>query len=128
MNSACLSRGQSDVRPPVQMRWGPRVFSRVYSGDSDIPASCEKKTEHTFKALQEKTTFYLVRASRYPFHLRQEIQRPSHIPIAVGRLLFKCLWKVRLPLHLNPVNHLSSRDDMECMEHSSSFLLTLVFL
>ena len=113
LNTTCLSRGQRDVRPPVQMRRGPRVFSRVYIGDSDIPSSCEKKTEHAFKALQEKATFYRVRASRYPFHLKQQIQRRSHIPIAEGRLLFRCLWKVGLPLHLNPVNHLSSQDDME---------------
>ena len=34
LNSACVSRCQSDVRPPVQMRWGPRAFSRVSTGDS----------------------------------------------------------------------------------------------
>ena len=36
LNSACFSRCQSDVKPPVQMRQGPSAFSRVYSGDSDI--------------------------------------------------------------------------------------------
>ena len=39
LNSACLPKFQRDVRPPVQMRWGPRAFSRVYTGDSDIPSS-----------------------------------------------------------------------------------------
>ena len=29
LNSACLSRCQRDVRPPVQMRWETRAFSRV---------------------------------------------------------------------------------------------------
>ena len=28
LNSVFLSRGQKDVRPPVQMRLGPRAFSR----------------------------------------------------------------------------------------------------
>ena len=36
LNSACLSRCQRDVRPPVQMRRGPSAFSRVSTGDSDI--------------------------------------------------------------------------------------------
>ena len=37
--SVCLSRCQSDVIPPVQMRRRPRAFSRVSTGDSDIPSS-----------------------------------------------------------------------------------------
>ena len=52
LNSACLSRCQRDVRPPVQMRQGPRAFSRVSTGDSDIPSSCEIKDEPAFKPLQ----------------------------------------------------------------------------
>ena len=36
LKSTCLSRYQMDVRPPVQMRRGPRAFSRVSTGDSDI--------------------------------------------------------------------------------------------
>ena len=128
LNSACLSRCQWDVRPPFQMRRGPSAFSSISTGDSDIPSSCEKKDEHSFKPLQRYATFYRVRSTRYPFQLRQQTQAPSHIPIAEGRLLFRCLWKVRLPLHSNPVNQLSFQDDMECTEHSSSFLLTLVLL
>ena len=41
LNSVCLSRLQRDVRPPVQMRWKPMAFSRVSTGDSDMPSSCE---------------------------------------------------------------------------------------
>ena len=37
LNSVCLSRCQSDVIHPVQMRWGSRAFSRVSKSDSDIP-------------------------------------------------------------------------------------------
>ena len=76
-----------DVRPPVQMRQGTRVFSRVSTEDSDITSSCEMKDEPAFKTLQGNMTLFLVRESRYPLHLRQQSQGPSHIPIAEGRLL-----------------------------------------
>ena len=36
LNTSCLSRCQRDMRPPVQMWRGPRAFSRVSTGDSDI--------------------------------------------------------------------------------------------
>ena len=48
LNSVCLSRCQSDVRPPVQMRRTSTAFSRVSTGDSDLPSSCEKKDEPEF--------------------------------------------------------------------------------
>ena len=71
-----------DVRAPVQIRRGTRVFSRVSTGDSDIPSSCEMKDKLAFKPLQGNATLFLVRASRYPLHFRQQIQGPSHIPTA----------------------------------------------
>ena len=37
LNSVCLSRGQRDVRPPLQMRWTPKALSRVSTGDSEMP-------------------------------------------------------------------------------------------
>ena len=108
------------MRPPVQMRRGPRAFSRVSTRDSDIPSSCEMKDEPAFKPLQGNPTLFLVRESRYPLHLRQQNQGPSHIPIAEGSLLLRCLWKVGLPLQSNPGNQLSSRDVMGFTELSSS--------
>ena len=51
LNSACLSRCQSDLRNPVQMRRGHRAFSSVSTEDSDIPSSCEMKDEPEFKPL-----------------------------------------------------------------------------
>ena len=51
-NSVCLLRGHRDVRPPVQMRWKPMAFSRISTGVSDIPSSCEMKEEPEFKPLQ----------------------------------------------------------------------------
>ena len=36
LNSVCLSRCQSDVIPPVQMRRRHTAFSRVSTGNSDI--------------------------------------------------------------------------------------------
>ena len=48
LNSMCLSRCQRLVSPPVQMRQGTRAFSRVSTGDSDNPSSCEMKDEPAF--------------------------------------------------------------------------------
>ena len=79
------------------------------------------KDQPAFKPLQGNPTFYSVRESRYPLHVRQQIQGPSHIPIADGRLLLRCLWECGLPLKENLGNQLSSQDDMGCMELSSSF-------
>ena len=86
LNSVCLSRYESDVIPPVQMWWRTMAFSRVSTGDSDITSSCEMKHEPEFKPLQGNPAFFCVRVSRGPFHLRQETQGPSHIPIAEGKL------------------------------------------
>ena len=58
LNSMCSSRSKRDVRPPVQMRRLPSVFSRVYTGDSDIPSSCEVKDEPAFKPLQGNPAFF----------------------------------------------------------------------
>ena len=88
----------TDVRAPVQIRRGTRVSSMVSTGDSDIPSSCELKDKPAFKPLQGNATLFLVSASRYPLHLRQQIQDPSNIPTAEGKLLLKCLWKFGLRL------------------------------
>ena len=109
-----------DVRSPVQIRRGTRVFLRMPTEDSDIPSSCEMKDEPAFKTLQGNLTLFLVRETRYPLHLRQQTQGPSHKPIAEGRLLLRCLWNVGLPVQYNPGNQLLFRDDMGCMDLSSS--------
>ena len=75
-NSVCLSRGHRDVRPPVQMTLAPTALSRVSTGDSDMPFSCEMKDEPAFKPLKGNPTLFLVRASRYPLNLRQQNQGP----------------------------------------------------
>ena len=107
------------MRPAVQVRLGSRAFSRDCTEDSVIPLSCEMKDKPPFKPLQGNPTFFRVRESRYPLHVRQQIQGPSHIPIAEGWLLLRCLWEGGLPLKYKPANQLSSRDDMGCMELSS---------
>ena len=94
LNSAQLSKSQMDMRPSVQKRLKIMAFSRVSTGDSDIPSSCEMKDEPAFKALQGKPAFYLVRASRGPLYLRQKRQSRSHIPISEGRLLLRCFGKL----------------------------------
>ena len=67
LNSVSLSRCQRDVRPLVDMRWRPRAFSRLSTGDSDILSSCDMKHEPVFKALQGNLAFFRVRASRVHF-------------------------------------------------------------
>ena len=58
LNSAHLSKSQMDVRASVQKRLRTMAFSRVSTGDSDIPSSCEMKGEPAFKALQGKPAFF----------------------------------------------------------------------
>ena len=55
LNSVCLSRCQNDVIPPVQMRWRTTAFSRVSTGDSDIPSSSDMKQEPKFKPVKGKS-------------------------------------------------------------------------
>ena len=96
------------------------AFSRVSAGDSDIPSSCEMKDEPVFKPLQGNLAFFRVRASRCPFHLRQQTQGTSHILIAEGSLLFRFLWKVGITLYSKPGIQLPPRDDLGSPELSSS--------
>ena len=63
LNSVCLSRYQSDVIPPIQMRRRTMAFSRVSTGDSDIALSCEMKHEPEFKPARNPA-FFWVRVSR----------------------------------------------------------------
>ena len=114
LNSVCLSRCQRDRRPPVQMRRGPRAFSRVSTGDSAIPSSCEMKDEPAFKPLQGNPAFFRGRASQCPFHLRQQTQATSHIPVgmrlteasswgACGNLAYLFIWSQGMSSHLKTI-------------------------
>ena len=58
LNSVCHSRYQSDVIPPIQMGRRTMAFSRVSTGDSDIPSSCEMKQEPEFKPMQGNPAFF----------------------------------------------------------------------
>ena len=58
LNSVCLSRCQTDVIPPVQTRRRPMAFSRVSTGDLDIPLHCEMKDEAEFKPQRGKPNFF----------------------------------------------------------------------
>ena len=58
LNSAHLSKSQMDVRPSVQKRLRTMDCSMVYTGDSDIPSTCEMKDELAFKALQGMPAFF----------------------------------------------------------------------
>ena len=58
LNSVCLSRCQSDMIPAVLMRRRPTAFSRVSTGDSDIPSSYDMKHEPKFKPLLGNLAFF----------------------------------------------------------------------
>ena len=58
LNSVCILRYQRDVIPPIQMRQRTMAFSRLSTGDSDIPSSCEMKHEPEFKTLQGNPAFF----------------------------------------------------------------------
>ena len=75
------------------MRLGSSAFSMDCTEDSEIALSCEMKDEPAFKPLQGNQSFFQVRESQYPVHVRQQIKGPSHIQIAEGRLLLWCLWE-----------------------------------
>ena len=71
------------------------------------------------KSLPGNLDFFLIRASRGPFHLKHKTQGPSHIHIPNGNLLLRCLWKEGLPLQSKTGNQLSFPDDMGCPDLSS---------
>ena len=71
------------------------------------------------KPLQGNLDFFLIRASRGPFRLKQKTQGPSHIHIPKGKLLLRCLSKDGLPLQLKTGNQLSFPDDKRCLGLSS---------
>ena len=58
LNSVCLSRYQSDVIPPIQIRRRTMAFSSVSTGVSDIPSSCEMQHETEFKPQQGSPAFF----------------------------------------------------------------------
>ena len=54
-----------DVRPPVQMRRGSRVSSRISTGDSDIPSSCDMKHDPNLSHCREIWPSFESGLSRY---------------------------------------------------------------
>ena len=58
LNSAHLLKSQMDMRSSVQKMLRIMAFSRVFTGESDIPSSCEMKAEPAFKALQGELAFF----------------------------------------------------------------------
>ena len=65
LNFVCLSSCQSDIIPTVQMRRRPMAISRVSSGDSEIPSSCDMKQEPKFKPLQGNPAYFESGLTRY---------------------------------------------------------------
>ena len=58
LNTVCPSRGERAVRPHVLMRRTPTALSRVSTGHSDMPSSCEMKDEPEFKPLQGNRAYF----------------------------------------------------------------------
>ena len=88
LNSVCLSRCQSDMILPVQMRRRPRAFSRDSTGDSDIPSSCDMKHEPKFKPLQGNPAFFWVR----PLAVHSTLDRKHRVPLTNQLLRENCTW------------------------------------
>ena len=89
LNSVCLLRYQSDVIPPIQMRWRAMAFSRVSRGDSDIPSSCDMKHEPKFKPLQGYPAFVRVR----PLALNSTWDRKHRVPLSYLLLIENSSWR-----------------------------------
>ena len=53
VNSTWVSSCQRDVRTLFVMRWRPRTFCRVSTGDSDILSSCDMNDEHALSLWSE---------------------------------------------------------------------------
>ena len=62
---------------PVQMRRRPTAFSRVSTGDSHIPSSCDMKHEPKFKPLQGNPAFFWVR----PLAVHSTWDRKHRVPL-----------------------------------------------
>ena len=112
----------------MEMRWGTRSFSSVSTGDSEIPSSCSMKDEPAFKSLQGTLALLRVRASQWAFHLGQQTQGPSHIPIAERSLLLRSDWKVGSPLEVKQWHEPSSKNDLWYTELFHIVAVTLGFL
>ena len=65
LNSMCLSRCQSDVIPHIQIRRRTVAFSRVSTGDSDIPSSSDMKHDPNLSHCREIRPFFESGLSRY---------------------------------------------------------------
>ena len=88
LNSVCLSRYQSEVITPIQMKRRTMAFSRVSSGDSDIPSSCDMKYEPKFKPLQGNLAFFWVR----PLAVHSTWDRKHRFPHTYLLLIENSTW------------------------------------
>ena len=88
LKSVCLSNCQCDMIAHVQMRQRPTAFSRVSTGDSDIPSSCDIKHEHKFKPLQGNPAFFWVR----PLAVHSTWDRKHRVPLTYMLLMENSAW------------------------------------
>ena len=58
VNSTWLFSCQRHIRPLFEMKWRPRAFCRVSTGDSDILSSCDMNDEHAWSLFREIRTSF----------------------------------------------------------------------
>ena len=115
------------MRPPVQNSWRTMAFSRVSTGDLDIPSYCEMKDEPAFKPLQGNRPSF--ESGHFGVHSAWgRKQSPSHIPIAEGSLLLRSLCKVGLPVQSKTGNHSHPETVWGVGNYPQADLLKLMFL
>ena len=88
LNSICLSRCQSDMISPVQMRQWPTAFSRVPTVDSDITSSCDMKYKPKFKPLRGNPAFFWIR----PLAVPSTCDRKHRVPLTYLLLRENSTW------------------------------------
>ena len=96
------------------------AFSRVSTGDSVIPSSCEMKYEPAFKPLQGKPGLLLSQGIPGTIPLGAENTESLSHSYFVGKAPLEVLSESWLTSSVEDREAFSSRDVMVCMEHSST--------
>ena len=91
LSSTCVLRCQRDMRPPVEMRRELRLSVGSPHGIQTSFHLVRWKLSLQSSHYMGNPALFQVRASQCPFHLRQQTQGPSHIPIGERSLVLRCL-------------------------------------
>ena len=119
LNSAHLLKCQRDVTPSVQKTWRTMAFSRVSTGDSDIPSSCEMKDEPAFMH-RGKAGLLLSQGISGSIPLQAENTESLSHTYFGGKAPLEVLVESWLTSSVEYRESFTSPDDMGCTEDSSS--------